>query len=72
MDKVKILVQVEVSADPRYCERCDWKENCPPSCRFFKTALRLCLGGGVLRCEACLQAESDTKKKENQEHGEIY
>jgi hypothetical protein len=61
MDKVKILVQVEVSADPRYCERCDWKENCPPGCRFFKTALRLCLGGGVLRCEECLQAESDTK-----------
>ena len=47
-------------------------EHCPPGCSLFNTALRLCLGGGALRCEACLQAESDTKKKENQEHGEIY
>lgn len=61
MDKVKIAVMIEVSSDPKYCERCDWKENCPPGCRFFKTALRLCLGGGALRCEECLQAESDTK-----------
>lgn len=60
-DKMKILVQVEVSADPKYCEHCRWVEQCPPGCRLFNTALCLCLGGGILRCEECLQAERDTK-----------
>ena len=64
MDKVKILVQVEVSADPQYCEQCKWLEHCPPGCRLFNTALRLCLAKAPLRCEACLDAERDTKNKE--------
>ena len=61
MGKQKIAVMIEVSSDPKYCERCDWMEHCPPSCRFFKTALLLCLAKAPLRCEECLQAESDTR-----------
>ena len=56
MDKVKILVQVEVSADPEYCEQCAWLEHCPPGCRLFRTALELCLAKAPLRCDACVDA----------------
>ena len=47
MDNHKIAVMIEVSADSKYCERCDWLNHCPPGCRFFKTALRQALGSGA-------------------------
>lgn len=59
MSTFKIFVQVEISVDAQYCHKCSHMENCPPGCRLFKAPLRLCLGGGPLRCEECLEAEKN-------------
>ena len=62
MTALTITVPVQISVDAQYCHQCAWMENCPPGCRLFKVPLCLCLDGGPLRSEECLEAERKTKE----------
>jgi hypothetical protein len=63
MSAQKINVSVEIGTDDHYCHKCRWLEQCPPGCRLFHVFLKLCLGGGPLRCPECEAAEKATKEK---------
>lgn len=62
-----ITVCVEIKPEDRYCdEACFYFKPAPsismPSfCRLFGRPCEHCLGGGPLRCEACLAAEKEVK-----------
>lgn len=54
---ITITPRLDIDAEGKYCEHCRWMEQCPPGCRIFRQSLQRCLGGGTLRCAACLEAE---------------
>ncbi len=71
--EISIKAPVEIVTDVKYCDKdcayfetgghykshsCRW----PSMCNLFMLELDNCLGGGPLRCQACLEAE-----KQNQE-----
>lgn len=72
MSTIKITVPATIVTDEKYCGTID---KCPQltlpetrtrfnqhECRAFEKELEVCLGGGPLRCAACLEAGQRAKE----------
>jgi heme oxygenase len=59
-----ITIRIKIAADDKYCHHCRWLEACPPGCRLLSHNLYRCLGGGILRCKECLEAEKAVTTEE--------
>lgn len=66
--KLNITVSADIVVDDKYCdEACHYHKpapsiSIPAWCRLFGRPCEHCLGGGPLRCEACLEAEKQTRE----------
>lgn len=58
MSRLTILIPVKIVTEGKYCDAlCPQLIAYKPCCLAFEKQLDTCLGGGPLRCAACIEAE---------------